>query len=206
VNVLLARGFDVDQRLPGGSTPLMVAAALGSLTIVRTLIERGAKPALVDEQGNGALHAAAQFAFASADGERSRQLLRLLLDAGAPVDHANAAGQSPLLLLLGARAPAAAPTPQRALVELMQLLLAQGADVGRQDERGVGCLHACAMHGLIDAAMALLRAGADARALDRLGRTAHEVALMLGYADVAGELRRSGAAAAARAAASLPPR
>ncbi len=192
VNLLLARGVAIDQRLPGGSTPLMVAAALGSTTIVRTLLDRQADPRLIDDQGNGVLHAAAQFVFSSPDTDRCRQLLKLLLGAGVAVDSPNQTGQSPLLLLLGARAQAATPTAQRGLVELMQLLISQGADVARQDERGVGVLHACAMHGLIDAAQALLRAGADPRAQDRLGRTPHEVALMLGYADVAHELRRAG--------------
>jgi hypothetical protein len=168
----------------------MVACALGAPAIARVLLQHGAAVDAVDEHGNTALHAAAQFVFASADTERCRELLRAVLGAGAAVDARNRAGQSPLLLMLGARAPAATPSAQRALPELMQLLIVGGADLGVQDERGVSVLHAAAMHGLLDAAQALLRAGADPALGDRLGRAAHEVALMLGYADVAGELKR----------------
>jgi ankyrin repeat protein len=191
VRMLLERGVDPNQRLPGGITPLMVACALGAPALARALLAHRADPMAVDEAGHGALHAAAQFAFAASDTERSRDLLRTLLEAGVPVDGRNRAGQSPLLLLLGAKAPAATPAGHRALPELMQLLIAGGADLAVQDERGVSVLHAAAMHGLIDVAHALLRAGADPARVDRLGRCAHEVALMLGYADVSGELRRA---------------
>jgi hypothetical protein len=191
VRLLLERGIAADQRLPGAITPLMVACALGAPAIARLLLAHRADPGAIDDGGNSALHAAAQFAFGSADAERARDLLRALLEAGAPPDPRNRAGQTPLLLLLGAKAPAATPTVQRALPELMQLLLAAGADLGVQDERGVSVLHAAAMHGQMDAAQALLRAGADPLRCDRLGRAAHEIALMLGFADVSGELRRA---------------
>jgi ankyrin repeat protein len=91
----------------------------------------------------------------------------------------------------GARAQAATPAPQRALPELVQLLIARGAEVDAQDERGVSCLHAATMHGELGTCAVLLRAGADRARRDRLGRDAYDVALMLGYADVAGELRRA---------------
>jgi ankyrin repeat protein len=193
VRMLLERGIDPNQRLPGGVTPLMVACALGAPAIARVLLAHGADPAAADDSGNAALHAAAQFAFGSAEAERARDLLRALLEAGAAPDGRNRAGQSPLLLLLGARAPAATPPAQRGLPELLQLLLAAGADLGAQDERGVSVLHAAAMHGQMEAAQVLLRAGADPLLGDRLGRAAHEIALMLGFADVAGELRRAAA-------------
>ncbi|MFN9738326.1 MAG: ankyrin repeat domain-containing protein [Pseudomonadota bacterium] len=191
VRLLLERGVDPNTRLPGGITPLMVACALGAPPIARALLAHGAESAAIDDADHSALHAAAQFAFATPDAERARELLRALLDAGTPADGRNRAGQTPLLLLLGARAPAATPSPQRALPDLLRPLVAAGANLAAQDERGVSVLHAAAMHGLLDAAHALLRAGADPTLVDRLGRTAHEVALRLGFADVGGELRRA---------------
>jgi len=73
----------------------------------------------------------------------------------------------------------------------VELLLARGADLDAQDQRGVGVLHACAMHGLAEPCRVLLRAGANPALIDALGRTAAEVALMLGYADLAAEIKRA---------------
>ena len=201
VELLLAYGVDPDQPLPGGATPLMVAAALGYDAIAALLMARGADARRRDELGNSALHAAAQHAFGAADAVAARALFERLLRAGAEADRANAAGQTPLLLLLGAAAGAGAPARQRELAGLAQALLAEGADPDAQDARGVSCLHAAAMHGRLDACEVLLRAGADPERRDRLNRTAHDVALMLGYADVAAALQRAAAQGGARAGA-----
>lgn len=191
VTLLLDRGVSPDQPLPGGGTPLMVAAALGFLAVVELLLSRGARAAAVDEQGNGALHAAAQFAFQASESDRARPLLASLVQAGAAVDGANAQGQTPLLLLLGARVDARSPAPQRDLVSLVQWFVARGADANARDQRGVTCLHAAAMHGRLDACEALLRGGADPTAQDRFGRTASEISVLLGFADVGSALKRA---------------
>jgi hypothetical protein len=190
VERLLGFGVDPDQRLAGGATALLVAAALGNDAAISQLLRRSADPAARDDTDGNALHAAAQFAFASADGERAQRVFDQLIAAGTPTDARNRNGQTPLLLLLGARVQPGTPCPQRQLPQLVRVFVAAGADVGAADERGVGVLHACAMHGLMDAAAELKRAGADLDQRDRLGRSAHDVALMLGYVDVAAALRR----------------
>ncbi|HET9482895.1 MAG TPA: ankyrin repeat domain-containing protein [Xanthomonadales bacterium] len=108
VALLLDRGVPPDQRLPGAITPLMVAAALGFDAIAALLLARGADPRALDEHGNGPLHAAAQFAFAAGEGQVPAALLARLIEAGAALEQANAQGQTPLLLLLGAAAGAGA--------------------------------------------------------------------------------------------------
>lgn len=187
---LLDHGVSPDLALPGGSTPLMVAAALGFDAIAALLIARGADPGARDEHDNGAIHACAQYAFATAD-PAAGVLLERLAAADPAFDRPNARGDTPLLLLLGAGTSPGAPPRQRDLPALAQILLARGADPDAQDTRGVGCLHAAAMHGRLDVCELLLRAGADPTRRDRLGRTAHDVALVLGYADVAGALKRA---------------
>jgi len=194
VECLLARGVPVNAALPGGVTPLMIAAALGAQADLERLLAHGANLNQRDEQGQAALHAACQFAFSSPEPDPCRRLLEALLSAGAEIEAQSRAGQTPLLILLGARAAAGHPSPQRGLTELVELLLARGADPDAQDQRGVGVLHAAAMHGLAEPCRSLLRAGADPSLRDTLGRTAAEVALMLGYADLAAEIKRAAGA------------
>lgn len=188
VTALLERGVDADHRLPTGGTPLMVAAALGFAEIVSRLLAAGADVNAADEKGTRALHAAAQYAFRSNDSDGARRLIELLLRSGADVDATNAAGQTALLLLLGGRASPGVTADQKHLVDLLPLFILARADVNRQDQRGVGPLHACAMHGLLLPARTLLGAHADPARRDVLDRTARQVAHLLGYVDVAAEL------------------
>jgi ankyrin repeat protein len=188
VATLLKRGLPVDQRLPAGGTALMIASALGFPEIVALLLEHGAQANAQDERGTHALHAVGQFAFRSAETPRAQRIIELLLKHGADVNSTNAAGQTPLLLLLGARAEPGTTADQKHLLVLLRQLLAAGADVNVQDQRGVGALHACAMHGLLLPARVLLAARADTSRRDVLDRSAREVAHLLGYIDVAAEI------------------
>jgi hypothetical protein len=188
VATLLKRGLPVDQRLPAGGTALMIASALGFPEIVALLLEHGAQANAQDERATRALHAVGQFAFRSAETPRAQRIIELLLKHGADVNSTNAAGQTPLLLLLGARAEPGTTADQKHLLVLLRQMLAAGADVNVQDQRGVSALHACAMHGLLLPARVLLAARADTSRRDVLDRSAREVAHLLGYIDVAAEI------------------
>jgi ankyrin repeat protein len=199
VEVLLTHGVSADQRLAGGGTALMIAAGLGYADVTNLLITAGAQVDTADERGTRALHAAARYAFATLDLERARSTLNILLDAGASVDARTSAGETALTLLLGAHAEARSVADQKQLLTLLPLLLKRGADVNAQDKRGVGALHACAMHGLLLPARALLAAGADPARCDVLERTPREIAHLLGFIDVAAELGLPAGAAVRRA-------
>jgi ankyrin repeat protein len=188
VGVLLAHGVAADAPVAHGVPPLLVAAAVGATDCVDLLLAAGAPANAADPRGNTALHAAAQFAFTAHDGEAALALMRRLHDAGCPLDAGNRDGQTALLLLLGAHAQPRTARPADGLARIAEWLTTAGADVARQDARGVGALHACAIHGLAEAAQALKRAGAPTEARDRINRTPSELALMLGYADLASEL------------------
>ncbi|HET6905704.1 MAG TPA: ankyrin repeat domain-containing protein, partial [Rhodanobacteraceae bacterium] len=192
VKLLLENGAKADQRLPGSATALMVAAALGFPEIVEVLLDRGANPALTDEHGHTALHAAARFCFDSRDSLRCRRLLDALLRAcdkdPARVDARDAQGATPLLLLLGAQAKPDAVADGTHLAALLPSLLDAGANPDHADARGVGALHACAMHALFAPARTLLARGANREATDTFGRTPSDVARLLGLVDLAMEL------------------
>ncbi len=188
MELLIERGVEIDQRLAGGGTTLMAAAGRGDAESVGILLAHGAQADADDDHGMRALHAAVQFAFAGGDTQAARRVIEHLLDAGASIDACNADGQTALLILLGARAQPRSGADQKALLGLLGMLCERGARIDVQDERGVGPLHACAMHGLLLPARALLTAGADRTRRDLLERTPREVAHLLGFIDVAAEL------------------
>lgn len=72
VELLLARGIAVDHRARDGTTPLMVAAAAGSVLVRELLLSRGADPSLADALGSTEADDAHQ-RLAEEDTERERQ-------------------------------------------------------------------------------------------------------------------------------------
>ncbi len=188
VRTLLNHGVAPDTRMAGGGTALTVAAALGQIRIAEALLEAGADPNAADGQGTTPLHAAAQHAFDRGDSVGARALLDLLLRDGARLDARNLAGQDALLVLLGARAQPGTHCDAEHLLRLAEFLLERGAKTDTQDQRGVGALHACALHGLYGCARLLKAHGAPLDLLDGFERSAADVAALLGYVDVAAEL------------------
>jgi ankyrin repeat protein len=188
VRTLLSHGVPPDLPLAGGTTTLALAAALGETGIAAALLEAGADPNAADGAGQVPLHAAVQFAFAQGDPAVAATLIEMLIGHGARVDATNQAGQDALLLLLGAARPPGSPCDAESLRGLVENLLRHGAPLGRQDQRGVGALHACALHGLHGCARLLKAYGAPLDQLDGFGRRAADVAALLGSAEVAAEL------------------
>ncbi|MEP7042541.1 MAG: ankyrin repeat domain-containing protein [Dokdonella sp.] len=188
VRTLLNHAVAPDTRLAGGATSLMVAAALGQLSTAAALLEAGADANAADERGATPLQVTAQYAFDSGDSTAARGLFEALLRAGALLDTRNQAGQDALLILLGARAQPGTRCDAEHLLHLSGFLLERGAKVSTQDQRGVGLLHACALHGLFGCARLLKAHGAPLDLLDGFDRSAADVASLLGYVDVAAEL------------------
>ncbi|MHC4439521.1 MAG: ankyrin repeat domain-containing protein, partial [Planctomycetota bacterium] len=90
----LEAGTDVDAKeLPGGSTPLLVAATFGQVEVVKFLIEKGANVNATSNDGSTALHGAAFFCHPG--------IVKLLLDKGAEVNAKNIRGETPLDAVAG---------------------------------------------------------------------------------------------------------
>lgn len=79
---------DINKALPNGTTPLMHAARVGDVQAVKGLLARGADPALMNVDSNGALWFAC---FAD-----SEVCLTALIQAGAPLDSQNVNGATAL--------------------------------------------------------------------------------------------------------------
>ena len=196
VDRLLSAGAAIEQRLPGDLTVLMVASALGLPDLVARLLAAGADVRATDAQGRTALHCAAMFGFGARDRTRLVTLLDTLLLSGAEPDlDVPAAGATPLLLLLGARAEPGSTATEEVLVAAMERLTDYEARLDVQDPRGFGPLHLAALHGLPGVVKWLLRAGAHPDLRDTLNRTAREIAVMRGFVDIAAEFSTAAPAA-----------
>lgn len=187
VDQLLRAGAEPDLPLPGQVTPLMLAAALGQPELISRLLAHGANPEARDAQGLAPLHCAALHAFSSRDRQRVLALVDVLLLADVEPDSPSAAGQTPLLLLLGARAEPGTACDEDVLLAALDRLLGEGVALDAQDPRGLTPLHLAALHGLPRVVQRLLREGADRQARDALGRTPHDLAVLRGFVDVAAE-------------------
>ncbi|ROU08404.1 ankyrin repeat domain-containing protein [Lysobacter enzymogenes] len=186
VDRLVAAGASLEQRLPGDLTVLMVACALGLTDLAARLLTAGADVQARDAQGRMALHCAAMYGFTARERSRLVALFDTLLLAGVDADQ-SAAGATPLLLLLGARAEPGTAADEDVLIAGLELLLDHEASLDVQDPRGFGPLHLAALHGLLRVVQRLLRHGANPDLRDALNRTPREIAVMRGFVDIAAE-------------------
>lgn len=188
VELLLAGGAHVEQTLPGALRPLMLAAAMGQIRCLHLLLAHGADRTAIDAEGNTALHHAARFGCRCGETSPALAVWTALAPTGAQLAQANALGETPLLLLLGAAEPAGTPLNIDTLLPQLERLLEIGPPLDAQDQRGFSALHWAAQHGLLPLVQRLLRAGAEPGLRDSLARSAAEVALTRGYVDIAREL------------------
>lgn len=135
-----------DANAPGefATTPLMIAAAVGSVDAVKQLLAAGA-----DINGQNAF-GATPLIWAATDIEK----VRLLLDAGANPNLASKTGRTPLFV--------AAMTEGNAAV--VRMLLAKGADIKARDTFGSTILVAAAIGNDLEIIRLALDAGIDVNA------------------------------------------
>ena len=111
---LIAKGADVNQTQPDGTTPLHWAAYTFDRELVQALLRKGARANVVNRFGASPLGEAVRVA--------NVELVAMLLEAGADANVANEDGQTALML--------AARTGN---VAVAKLLVQHGADVNRRE-------------------------------------------------------------------------
>lgn len=148
----LVKEQGANPRDPRGQTPLMFAAAFGSLDAMKLLIANGADVKAESEFGVTALY------WSTGDVRK----VRLLLEQGAEVNKASKLGRTPLLV--------AAAT--NGTLESMKLLLEKGGDVNVADNAGFTPLIVAVS--VDDAAVAklLIEKGANVNAIAATGQNA----------------------------------
>src|SRR5688572_16955346 len=144
----------VDAR---GQTPLMIAAAFGSLEAMQVLMDGGANVKAVSNSGLTALHL----------GAGDVRKVRLLVERGADIHAVSQMGRTPLLV-------AAYTTGS---FESVKYLLSKGADPKKADATGVTPLHAAFTVNDVASAKLLLEKGSDANALANVPQPASPLML-----------------------------
>jgi ankyrin repeat protein len=134
-----------------GNSPLMYAAALGSLDSMRLLLDAGADPNVANNFD------ATPLMWCAGDAAK----VRLLLSKGAKADARSKLGRTPLLIA----------AYNDGAIEAARLLLEKGADVNARDKSGTSVLELAAAANNIELARILIAKGANVNNADELGFT-----------------------------------
>jgi ankyrin repeat protein len=164
----LTKDQGLNQKEAGDQTPLMFAAAFGSLDAMKLMLANGADAKAVSAAGVTALH------WAAGDARK----VRLLLEYGPDVNKASLLGRTPLLVAAGTTGA----------IETVKLLVDKGADVNAADSNGLTPIVAAAGVNNIAVVKLLVEKGANINARATAGATV--TALMGAAANGNAELTR----------------
>ncbi|KAL9035119.1 MAG: hypothetical protein Q9180_005031 [Flavoplaca navasiana] len=161
---LLSLHANIEARSDFKETPLIMAASSRDPDIVRYLLERGARVDPVDHFGNTALHHAAE-------GWRSANI-RLILAFGADIMARTVDGRTALHLAVNG-CPAAVDDSCPNVIEAINVLLNNGADLDAKDHIMETALHRASRRCNVFAVGHLISRGASISTVGRFGTPLH---------------------------------
>lgn len=161
---LIAHGSDVNLPGRSGLTPIEAAAYMGNEAIVRLLLTKGADPQTADTTGKSPI--------CYAVGRGYLKIARVLLDHSVNVNARYGNDLTVLMWAAGHEDGAGSSD----VADVMELLIARGARLNDQDNRGRTALMIAAALGHEKAVDVLLAHGADRTIRDRQQKTAADLA------------------------------
>uniref|UniRef100_A0A5F5PMM2 Ankyrin repeat, SAM and basic leucine zipper domain-containing protein 1 n=1 Tax=Equus caballus TaxID=9796 RepID=A0A5F5PMM2_HORSE len=161
VEELLDSGISVDSSFRYGWTPLMYAASVSNVDLVRVLLDRGAK-ASFDKDKQTILITACS---ARGSEEQILKCVELLLSRNADPNVACRRLMTPIMYAARDGHP-----------QVVALLVAHGAEVNTQDENGYTALTWAARQGHKNVVLKLLELGANKMLQTKDGKTPSEIA------------------------------
>ncbi len=183
VRQYLENGGDVNARNHAGETILMSACMFDQATAASIALLNNADINLTDNEGNTALHIAAQFG-------SPRCVERLLLEK--PAELRNNSGFTPLISacafpIINQRDTHDEFGSSRSacIIKLLQA----GSNVNATDNSGMTALHYAAWYGNLAAIQFLLDGAADTTLRDKNGQTAADIAAERGFQNCVIKLR-----------------
>ena len=158
VGELIKRGANVNLKHYSGTTALMFAAFNGDATIIKALVHAGADPN-VQVVSFHAGEITPLISVINSNKEDRVEVASILINAKAQINPEGKFFLSPLMHAVGN-------------LEMVKLLVANGADVNQKNVRGATALMAAAIDGIPSVVRYLLEQGADVNASDKDGTTA----------------------------------
>lgn len=180
VEALLEGGADCNQFPPDNWSALAASVANNHVEVARRLLAAGADP----DGGSGGLGPLDQ---AIMNGHLD--LVQLLLDAGADVNRRGSGGKTPVMDAITFH-----PSTGEEISPLLSALIAKGADIDAQNEKGETALHLAIDQSKVDDANFLIEQQPNLSVIDNNGRTALSLAIERGFAEMAALLQSRGAA------------